>query len=201
MAVINFHAEDNEIRNTVLIDSFTIRSIFPRYFEQLVYYAKRFVKDEDIARDAVHNAFIGLWGNREKLAFGSEPQLKAYLYLATRGKAVDLRRQAKKEQAKLNKFIQWDMVPDHPDQYDDAAVLATAIATIRDVINLLKPQCRAVMELLLEGKTHEEIALLLNMRQDAVRQNKARGIAFLQKKVNKHVLFILASIMLGQVKA
>lgn len=196
MPSVESHTENGGI---IRISRESMGDIFPRYFERLVYFANLYLNDEEKARDAVHEMFLALWEKRHEIEFNHEKKLKTYLYKVTKGKAVDLMLKSMKEETnlrELNKYL--GNAIHHPEVTDTEALMqAESIATIRKAISTLSPQCRAVMELLLEGKTQEEIGESLRMKPELVRKNKSLGVIALRKRLNNHVLISLALLILG----
>lgn len=196
MSAINSHTEKGEQGGRIRINKETINKvIFPEYNVRLVFYANRFLNDEEKARDAVHNTFMALWEKKANAEFEDKRQLKNYLYSVTRNKAIDLVRESRRENVELDLFKRYtDHSTTHSEVKDNAMVLAEAVAFLKKAVSELSPQCRAVMELLIEGETMEEISERLNMSRVAVRQNKYQGIIALQKRFSGHVL--LAFVLL-----
>lgn len=52
--------------------------LFKTYYNDLLFYAKRFVCDKDIAEDIVQDTFLNIWKNRKKIHPGGN--IKAYLF-------------------------------------------------------------------------------------------------------------------------
>jgi RNA polymerase sigma-70 factor (ECF subfamily) len=181
----------------IRINNESIGEIFPKYFERLVYFANQYLNDKEKACDAVHEMFLVLWEKRNVIEFNDEKQLKTYLYLVTKAKAVDYVRKSEKEETELGHLTYREKGGHHDEEIDNQMIRADALATIRQAIADLPPQCRSVMELLLEGKSPEEISWQLEMRPESVRKNKSLGVIALRKRLNRHVLLSLALLIFG----
>lgn len=198
MPAVENHTDNGITGHIIRIDSRKMEEIFPKYFERLVYFANKYLNDEEKARDAVHEMFLDIWEKREVIIFNDERQLKMYLYLGTKSKAVNIQRRSEKEEKELRGLtIYSEKDNHHPEEMDKALYQAEAIAAMRQVIDNMPPQCRTVMDLLLKGRTLEEISQLLNMTPVAVRQNKFQGISVLKKKLKSHALLPIALLLLG----
>jgi RNA polymerase sigma factor (sigma-70 family) len=170
----------------ILINEETMESIFHRYFGKLVFYANELLNyDQERARDAVTAMFLALWEQKDRLEFNNERALQGYLYTITRNKAIDSIKQAQKEQSVIRDFGYLENIMG---EEDSALILTEAIDFIYEAIKTLSPQYRSVIELALQGKSHEEIAEILNIEQVSVRSNKMRAIAVLQKKLKGNAL-------------
>lgn len=193
----NGHIEQELSLEGIRIDDGSLKSIFDRYFEDLVYFANRNLNDGDKARDVVNDAFLVLWEKRQDLRFMSNSHLRSWLYTVTKTKAISLFRDSIKEQKELAAFGYCARAIQHPEDADSSLFTAAAIAAIRREVAELPPRNREVMELLLEGKSHEEIGNLLGMKQGTLRLNKMRAINLLQKRLGKQVLYVLPLLLLG----
>lgn len=163
--------------------------IFHRYFGKLVFYANELLNyDQERARDVVTNMFLALWEQKDRVKFENDRALQSYLYTITRNKAIDSVRQAQKEHSVMKDFRYLEKIISNPDEKDTAMILTEAIDFIYEAIKTLSPQYRMVIELSLQGKSHEEIAEAMNISQVSVRSNKMRAIAVLQKKLNGNAL-------------
>lgn len=192
------HKGSEEGGGVILINEESMEWIFHKYFKKLVFYANELLnRDEEKARDAVTNMFLALWEQKDRVEFKNERMLQGYLYAVTRNKAIDLVRSMQKEQSILKDFGYLENIVQHPDEIDSAIILTEAIAFVHEAIKELSPQYRAVLELVLEGKSYEEISLLLNISQVSVRSNKMRAIAVLQKKFGNHAMFTMVLLLLG----
>ena len=197
MPSVRNHTGQEGSQGSIRITRESIQEIFPRYFERLVYFANQYLYDEEKARDAVHEMFLDLWEKREINEYKNERQLKTYLYLGTKSKAVNYQRKSEKEEKELKGLTRYWEKDHHPDEVDIAMTQAEAIARMRKAIEGFPPQCRTVMELLLKGHDMEEISQLLNMSPGAVRQNKFQGITALRKTLKASVVFYIALLLLG----
>lgn len=69
-----------------------------RLYEQPMYFeAYKILHDEYLAEDAVHEAFLRLIRNREKIVVPDTPSVRSYVYKALKSAALDLYRKQKKQ--------------------------------------------------------------------------------------------------------
>ncbi len=69
-----------------------------RLYEQPMYFeAYKILHDEYLAEDAVHEAFLRLIRNRDKIAVPDSPSVRSYVYKALKSAALDLYRKQKKQ--------------------------------------------------------------------------------------------------------
>jgi RNA polymerase sigma-70 factor (family 1) len=77
-------------------DAAAFRALFERFFEPLHRYALRLLRSREDAEDVVHDVFLRLWRQRDRL----EParDVRAYLYAAARNGALDRLRRRRLEE-------------------------------------------------------------------------------------------------------
>jgi RNA polymerase sigma-70 factor, Bacteroides expansion family 1 len=68
-------------------DASAFRQLFDAHAEALRRYARRFVRSREAAEDLVQEVFFRLWRGWETLETG--PGIRAYLYVATRSRALN----------------------------------------------------------------------------------------------------------------
>lgn len=75
------------------LPSVTVEAAVARYEKPLLRYARKWVKDPELARDVVQDTFIRFYESGED---GPEARTKAWLYTVCRNRAIDLRRRAQR---------------------------------------------------------------------------------------------------------
>jgi RNA polymerase sigma-70 factor, ECF subfamily len=68
-------------------DSLTFRRLFDAHAEALRRYARRIVRSRETAEDLVQEVFFRLWRGWDTIETG--PGIRAYLYVATRSRAIN----------------------------------------------------------------------------------------------------------------
>lgn len=164
----------------------TMEWIFSEYFSKLVFYAAGFLKNEETARDAVISAFLALWTQRDRIEFRSEKLLKGYLYAIVKHKSVDAVAATQKEQSLIEDLGYLEESVQHPEEMENAVILTEAIAFIREAIDNLSPQYHMVIQMLMEGKTHQEIARAMRITPSTVRGYKAKALNILKDKFSQY---------------
>lgn len=74
------------------------RGFYRRHQQPMYQFALAILKKSALAEDAVHNAFLSMMGEMEKLSRMGEEEQYAFAMVLTRNKAVDLLRQEKQQQ-------------------------------------------------------------------------------------------------------
>lgn len=165
-------------------------SLFRKYYAQLTNFAHGFLKDRDLAEEAVQEMFINIWNQRNHLDINSS--VLSYLYMSVRNTA-------------LNKIKSIQVRQKHENLYaDEYLTESTSIPTadnnieIKQLINRgIKQLPQKCMDIFLlsrnEGLTYQEIADYLEVSKKTVENQM--GIAFkkLRQFLTPHIdkLFLL----------
>ena len=64
-----------------------VEQLFRQYYEPLVHYAARYVNDNHIAENVVHDIFVRMWNNRHEIDFGIN--IKTYLFNSVRNRSIN----------------------------------------------------------------------------------------------------------------
>ena len=165
---------------------------FRQYFAALVTFARNYLADEEQCRDLVQDCFIRLWENHAIM--DKQDRIRSFLYTVVRNKCIDAIRRSKVHTAREAKFNyladQWE-----PEEVDNLIRVET-MNQLYASIDELPEQTRRVFKLFyIEGKKNDEIAKLLNVSYDFVRQLRARGIKTLKKRLLPVFLIIFFSLI------
>lgn len=122
--------------------------------------ANGILHNEQDAEDAVHQAFVSIAENIEKISQAVCPKTQAYVVIIAENKAIDLyRRNARRKDA-----VYSEETMDAPASPDESGDLA-------DLILRLPPRYREVLMLRFDqGYSNEETAKLLRLSPDAERK-------------------------------
>jgi RNA polymerase sigma-70 factor (ECF subfamily) len=162
-----------------MIDSSEEKRKFERLYlahKQTMYYvALGILKDVQEAEDAVHQAFLRVMDRLDKIDEQDCHKTRAYLVVITESTAIDIYRKRKRARTvsfdELEIYIASDIESDYEEK--DAIIRA---------INALPVNYAVVLKLRYShGHTDGEIAALLNITEENVRQRIARA----KKKLNK----------------
>jgi RNA polymerase sigma-70 factor (ECF subfamily) len=83
------------VRDARADHALTFRQLFDAHADALRRYARRIVRSRETAEDLVQDVFLRLWHARENVEMG--PGIRAYLYVATRSRALNYLRHEKTE--------------------------------------------------------------------------------------------------------
>lgn len=178
----------NNLRNGD-ISAFNV--IFKTYYSGLCYYASDLVRDKDLAREIVQDAFVKLWEIHSSIIIKSS--LKAYVYRIVYNKCIDF---LKQQSVRKNKEVQIDditiqidmlLLSDTFEPFDD--MYSEQIeADLEDAMNNLPPQCRDVFILCRHNKlSYPQIAEKLGISVSSVKSQIKRAIDKLVTALEKYL--------------
>jgi RNA polymerase sigma-70 factor (family 1) len=151
--------------------------IFNYFYVRLCFFANKILKDRQTSEDLVSDVFVKLWTN--PLTFETEANAKAWLYITTRNTCFNYSK--KTRQCKYE--IEVNSV------YTDETVLTSIIQTeilqeIMNIIERLPTECRRIFKLsYFDDLSNQEIAEKLCLSIHTVKNQKARGIYLLKKRM------------------
>lgn len=133
--------------------------IFVRYRNLMFYVAKKIVHNQQDAEDAVHQAFVSIIENLEKIRNVDCPETRSYIVIIVERKAIDIRR-------KNAKVITLE-------DYDDCGIDIPLPGDngIADAIAKLPNRYREILLLHYDnGLSTRELAKLLHMKRGSVQK-------------------------------
>ncbi|MBX3239917.1 MAG: RNA polymerase sigma-70 factor [Chitinophagaceae bacterium] len=156
-------------------------AIFLRYRGKLYHYIFTITASREMAEDTVHDVFLKIWNNREKMA-GIE-NMNAYLFRVCHNQAISgLRRMAK--EALILSELRQETTPFLPDA--DPVSQKEIRAYIQQAVNKLSPQQRQVFLLSRqEGLKHNQIAEQLGISINTVKTHMGQALRFLRDEIGQ----------------
>lgn len=181
-----------------IIDTEENKSKFEQLYEQysklMFYVANQILQDNFLAEDAVHDAFIKIIENLDKIQEVNCHKTKSFIVIIVKNHAINIYNNRKKKFCTSLDEVGYTLIKEiddtyikysHRDRNDDLGDLGNAIVQLpeiyKDVITL-----KYLHEL-----TNQEIAVLLNINEATVRKRIERAkdrIQALLDKENKNVI-------------
>lgn len=154
--------------------------LFKTEYKPLCFFAFKYVKDLEIAREIVQEAFAGLWEKRETLDLNRN--VKSYLTSAVHNRCLNYLRDTKKFNGNILNLENLD-ISDNPVTGDSLGLLIEAELhdKIEEAINELPDKCRAVFLLSKnENLKYREIAEQLNISVKTVEVHMSKALQHLR---------------------
>lgn len=167
--------------------------VFDHFYNSIHFFANRIVANSPAAEDITQETFIKLWENRS--GFSSPYAIRAFLYVTARNACFNF---LKRGQTGQKNHQQWLLAWDEKE--DNVLTEMVRAETIRDVHSLLDslpPECRKIMRYhYIDGKDNREIAEILNISVHTVKNQKARALFLIKKRLGNRALITLVIALL-----
>lgn len=174
---------ENMVERLCKGDEDAFKSFFHRHKDAVYKYALLHLKDASIAEDIVQEVFFKFWKKTDQL----DPQqnIRAYLYTVARHAVFE----------ELRKRIQFQTFTDyairsvqyHHNAVEENIYLSELEGIYKKAIKLLPAQRQKIFRLSkLEHMSHDEIAALLNISKNTVRDQLVKGNKFVKAYILKN---------------
>jgi RNA polymerase sigma-70 factor (ECF subfamily) len=153
-------------------DSNAFSYLFEKYYQPLVRFAGRFLRDYQLADQIVQNVFVDLWVKREQLEIRSS--FKSYLYQMTRNQALN----HMKKEAKTVSLEKVSNIPDKTEKNPDNILVEKEFySAVHKAIEKLPPKCRQIYVMKRYDRlTTEEVGRILNISVNTVKTQMKRAL-------------------------
>lgn len=171
-------------------DAFTI--IYNRYHKQLYVLAYTYLKDRDMAEDAIQHVFTKLWEFREDIAI--KVSLKNFLYTITKNYILN---QIRNENTIIRKNYE---LAQNAEIYEDN-LLSTIeqkelMSLLKQALDMLPEQKRQVCLLKMDEKlSNQEIAEKMQISINTVKTHYAQAIKILRTNLGKMLISLILIIL------
>lgn len=161
-------------------ESVALASIYNRFYDPLVYFARKLLPNSLAAEDIVAEIFLKYWQRQHN--FNSVYAVKAFLYISARNACINHRQKLQK-QARVNADLRV-----LTDEYDESVLTEiTQSEMLRDVyyiVEALPVQCRKIVLLsYIGGLSNKQIARRMQLSVHTVKNQKVRGIQLVRGRV------------------
>ncbi|HTN37899.1 MAG TPA: RNA polymerase sigma-70 factor [Arachidicoccus sp.] len=177
---------EDSIKNSEDVLEQLFNELFREYEHRLYVFALKTLKSETLAKDVVQDVFLKLWMIRNRIS--EIENIGSFLYRLTENKVIDYLRTAASDKKKQDAL--WQQVKNmnndstHPHQMLEAKEYHIII---QQAIEHLSPQRKSVYLLSkTEGRRRKEVATLLNISPNTVRNQLAKAVEHIVVYVKKH---------------
>jgi len=156
-------------------DIILYEKLFRQYYKPLIRFAYRYVYDETIAENVIHDVFLYLWNERDRLDFAIN--IKAYLYNAVKNRCLKYIRSKEIE----NKYKILNIAIDKENINPENILMNKELeVAISDTLNKLPQKRREIFVMnRFDRLTYSEIASILNISIKTVETQMSRSLKFL----------------------
>lgn len=169
-------------------DEASFAEIYNRFYGLLYIHAHKRLKNEEEARDVIHELFAALWIKRA--SFMITTNLSGYLYSSIRNRILDMITHKKVEEKYIDSLQHYI---DHDFNYADHRVRERDLQKlIEREISFLPAKMREVFELSRKSHlTHKEIADLLDLSEQTVRVHVKKALRILRLKLGIFIYLLM----------
>ncbi|HKG08350.1 MAG TPA: RNA polymerase sigma-70 factor [Pedobacter sp.] len=158
----------------------------------------RLLKDEEIAKEILQDVFLKVWEKREGL--DPEQSFRSYVFRIAENLVIDFFRKAATDKKVMDHLISVST-----ELYYDNDFVGTEEQNekLRQVIDILPAQRKKIFVLCkLEGKSYEEVALLLGISAGTVNDHMVKAMKTIRSHFGKDgiALGILVSVVFNQIR-
>lgn len=165
-------------------DEGAFAALFDEYVVPLCIFVLSYVQSRETAADVVHDVFLRIWQRRDELEI--RDSVKAYLYRATRNRALNLiRRETLEQRWKDEAALESAAAPASSVlPVDESMDRDTLVAAVERVAAELPERCRMVFLLRWrDGLRHGEIAEVMGISPKTVENQMTRALRTLRERL------------------
>ncbi len=162
--------------------------VFTTYWNPLLNYANRFVKDLEQSENIVQDTFVYIWENRSKL--NPDQNLKTYLFIAVRNRSLNFLRSASESKRSDEILTEiHDTITAHHEIENNELSKA-----VYKAIEMLPDKCKEIFEMNKFDKlTYKEISDVLGISIKTVETQMSRALKKLRILL-AHLIILIISL-------
>ena len=168
-------------------DILLYEKLFKQYYKPLIRFAYRYVHDESIAENIIHDVFLYLWDEKKRLDFTIN--IKAYLYNAVKNRCLKYLNRKEIEIKYKNLNITLTQENRNPENILMNKELESAIS---EALSEMPDKRREIFLMnRFDGLTYSEISFILNISIKTVETQMSRSLKYLRKKLSPFFLLLI----------
>ncbi|MCT4644233.1 MAG: RNA polymerase sigma-70 factor [Carboxylicivirga sp.] len=171
-----------------------LKQIYDEFYQMLFSLSYQYVNDYEEAREAVQNAFVKLWENRDLMK--ESTNLKNFLYTIVKNNSLNY---LKKQEIimRSNEDLKWMEMHYHYESMmrlgNDEFEFDELRKQVEDAIERLPEQCRLVFKMSrFDDLRNKEIAEKLNVSEKTVEAHITKALKSLRKDLSPYMSIIMA---------
>lgn len=169
-------------------------SVYNLYYEQLCFYAHRYVGDADQAEDIIAELFAKLW--QKPIVFADTEHLKAYLYRSTANACFTYVKALGSLKVREHTFV--SQIDQLERDFLNDIIRTDLWAEVYRAIDNLPKQCSIVIRMsYVEGMKNPEIAEKLGLSLQTVKNHKNHGLRVLRNTLSKDAFYCMCFLVLS----
>jgi RNA polymerase sigma-70 factor (ECF subfamily) len=173
-------AEKKILQKIASGDLVAFEKLFKDFYEELCFFANKYLKDMDQSEEVVQDMFFVLWQKRENIRINQS--LKAYLYTATKNKSLKVIR-SKSYEDKYKAHVKSQGLNKVTTPYDELNARELDLL-IEKTLNSLPERAKKIFKMSREeGLKYQEIANKLSISVKTVEANMGKALKMFRKNL------------------
>jgi RNA polymerase sigma-70 factor (ECF subfamily) len=174
------------------LDESTLESLFKDYFIGLCQFAVGYVKDHEVAKEIVQDAFVSLWEKRQTIDL-SKP-VKSYLSATVRNRCLNYLRDHKKFSNDLLALenLSNETIYDQPDQLVESDIRIQITIAIEE----LPEKCREIFKLSrFQNLKYQQIADELQISVKTVETQMSKALQHMRFRLAEYLPILILTVL------
>lgn len=174
-------------------DANALSSLYYLHVKQLNYFVLRTAKSTALAEDVVHDTFIKVWENREKI--DCEQAFKPFLYTIARRHLLNLLKRAQHEVKIMDEFKKSTVAEENStelliDYEESSSIFSEAIKNLPEQRREVFIRCR------IQGLTYKQAAVELGISESTVNNQMVKALKSIRGFITMRtgMLLLMAAI-------
>lgn len=167
------------LQQIVLGDQAAFAELYMTYRSSAIRFCISLLKDEEEAENMVHEVFLKIWDRRQQI--NPELNFHSYLFTCLRNATFDYLKKVEKDQLLRERY--WQRMQSFRE--DEGEEEERRMVLLEEAVNSLSAKRKQVLKLNVEqGKSYQEIAELLCISKNTVKNQLVKARQYLREKVD-----------------
>ena len=159
-----------------------IKKIYDEYYRPLCFYATKYIRDFENAKDIVQQVFVKLW-ELESINFENDYALSAYLYAAVYRSCLNVISKTKTHKNHHQIILNENSNIDNSN-YLNERIESEVLWQIFQAIDSLPKECQRIFKMsYIEGLSVAQVAEMMNISEHTVKSQRARAKQLLAERL------------------
>ncbi len=176
--------DNHFIKKLIGGDFDAFKELYNHYYRQGLLFLTSIIKDKEEAENMLQDVFVKIWLRREQI--NPELNFNSYLFTCLRNMAFDYLKKVEKNHQMRVQFMQ--MMEN--ESYSDTDAEDRRIALLKNALENLPEKRKMIVKLNIEeGKSYQEIAEIMRISKNTVKNQLVKAKQFLRRRVDFNVIF------------
>lgn len=166
----------------------TFKKVFQYYWNPLVSFSYRYVRDLQLAENIVQDIFLNIWNKKENI--DPSRNFKTYLFTSVKNLSLNFIRNQKNNVYEFDELVLSEIIISSP---EDEVLKKELVEAVNSAINELPERCKLIFSMnRFEKLTYKEIAEVLEISVKTVEAQMGKALKSLRKSLQNymHLLFL-----------